>query len=200
MFLFTSSDGWCLSVSGDWTLPEYNTLPCPATPLPNIDAAPPKPLANTTSNPKKFVMLLLFNCPSPPTSISTGPMKKRQGKLVTRPCQHDASIPEPALAGETTGDLCGLLVFVVLVIDGARRGFSNCTVSPASSPNHQAFWLRLTTPVASPTETSHGVDGPPLAAVGREAGLADARPAIQQSVGSRATWARLASGRVPEGG
>lgn len=178
-------------------------MPCP-TPLPNLDAAPPKPLGKQHQQPQKSE----FCCfgakgPSSPTSLCPGPMEiwqDRQGKLVTRPLSaallrtSTPRLPMLAIIPETScwqarpqstiivdSCFCG-----ELVIDGARRGFSNGTVSPALGPNHHGvFWSRLTTLVASPTRTSHCAS---MAAIGSS--RARGRPGVhaQQSAGSRATW------------
>lgn len=92
---------------------------------------------------------------------------------------------------------------VVLVIDGARRGFSNGTVSPALGPNHQVFSMRLTTPVASPTRTSHCIHGRHWQQSGKRqawrmhAQMSKLSPAIGRF---SSHMARLAGDRVPEDG
>lgn len=92
---------------------------------------------------------------------------------------------------------------VVVVIDGARRGFSNGTVSPALGPNHQVFSMRLTTPVASPTRTSHCIAGRHWQQSGKRqawrmhAQMSKLSPAIGRF---SSHMARLAGDRVPEDG
>lgn len=92
---------------------------------------------------------------------------------------------KPASAGETTVDHCGLFVLVVLVIDSVRRGFSNCTVSPALGSQPPSV---LAAPDYACCVTDQHIPlhrWPSLAAVGREAGLADASPAIEAESNNR---------------
>lgn len=189
-------------------------MPCP-TPLPNLDAAPPKPLGKQHQQPLKSE----FCCfgakgPSSPTSLSTGPMEiwqDRQGKLVTRPLSaallrtSTPRLPMLAIIPETScwrarpqstiivdSCFCG-----ELVIDGARRGFSNGTVSPALGPNHHGV---LAAPDYACCVTDQDI---PLRIHGRhwqqsgERQAWGARPAIGRF---SSHMARLAGGRVPEDG
>lgn len=73
----------------------------------------------------------------------------------------------------------------MLVIDSARRGFSNCTVSPAlgSQPPSVLAAHDYACCVTDQHIPLHR--WPSLAAVGREAGLADASPAIEAGSSNR---------------
>lgn len=187
-------------------------MPCP-TPLPHLDAAPTRPLGKQHQQPRKKLVLLFLSKRSPFSNLHLHRADGEKAGQVGHPTVVGSSSTRrlPMLAflkparwwARSQSTIVDSFALVVLVIDGARRGFSNGTVSPALGPNHQVFSMRLTTPVASPTRTSHCIHGRHWQQSGKRqtwrmhAQMSKLSPAIGRF---SSHMGRLAGDRVPEDG